>query len=158
MSSVTPTTPCKGASSGSFISMSAPPPTWPMLVFALVSRCVRPADGPVMTETVIVLSLGSARPDGRLVSEPSSKSAFLANNATSSRSAGMALVRKPAGGLQTQVVPLLRDKNLLSIAPARRLGPRSQCFGHQFGSFWGTICPHTSATLSTKRWTIQQPE
>src|SRR5713101_4006809 len=87
MSFATPTTQCKGETWGSSISMSAPPPVRPMLVLALVSWCFRPFEEPAMTEIVIVLSLGSARPDDRLEIEASSESAFLANNASSSRSA-----------------------------------------------------------------------
>ena len=55
-----------------------------------------------MTEILIVLSFGSSRPDDRLEVEPSSESAFLASNASSSRSAVMALFRRPAGGPQIQ--------------------------------------------------------
>jgi hypothetical protein len=74
--------------------MSAPPPVRPMLVLVLVSWCFRPSEEPEMTEIVIVLSFGSDRPDDRLEIEPSSESAFLANNASSSRSAGNGPIQK----------------------------------------------------------------
>ena len=124
-----------------------------------LNRCVKPVDGPVMTEILIVLSFGSDRPDDRLEIEPSSESAFLANNASSSRSAVMALFRRPAGGPQIQGAPLLRGKNPLSTArPSRLAPPRSQCTRVQFALSWGRICPRTSDSLVTKRLTRQQPE
>jgi hypothetical protein len=94
-----------------------------------------------VTEILIVLSVGS----DRLEIEPSSESAFLANNASSSRSAVMALFRRPAGGPQIQGAPLLRGKNPLSTArPSRLALPRSRCTRGQFALSWGRICPRTS--------------
>src|SRR6266481_9873936 len=113
-------------------------------------------NGHVVTEILIVMSLGGDRPDDRLEIEPSSESAFLANNASSSRSAVMALFRRPASGPQIQGAPLLRGKNPLSTARASRLAPpRSQCTRVQFALSWGSICPRTSDSLVTKRRTSQ---
>ena len=63
VSRVTPTTQCKAETCWSSISMSAPPPVRPMLVLALVSWYAWPFNGPVMTETVMVLFL---RADGSM--------------------------------------------------------------------------------------------
>src|SRR6266404_9407825 len=57
---------CSGHTSGSSICMSALPPTFPMLAFGFVNRCVVRADRPLVTQIVMDLSSAASWLAGEL--------------------------------------------------------------------------------------------